>query len=159
MLWTLLVIDALVSADVVATHRGIYSSLGAVEPHGRSESAVAQPLYPRPHTATADDDSHWQPGFHIPGTSFITESLIEHDGYVVAAGHFLGAGSSLARFLARWDGERWFRWPIEPEAAVWALEHYGGQLVAGGSFTQFGDVVASHVAAGTVSRGSPLALV
>jgi hypothetical protein len=59
---------------------------------------------------------------------------------VVAGGGFTNAGGTLARFVARWDGQQWGALGQGFNGPVASLALYHDRIVAGGSFTLSGGV-------------------
>ncbi len=80
------------------------------------------------------------------------KAMAVHNDGLVAGGLFTHAGAQPVNYIARWDGETWsslgggvtIHIPSGPQ--IGALTVYGGDLIAAGSFSKIGGVVANRIA-------------
>jgi hypothetical protein len=110
------------------------------------------------------DGGEWRPFVapHGTGVSAPVLALTSDAGNLFAGGGFAEAAGIEANGIARWDGEQWH--PLAGPAGtgiggpgVEALVVYGGDVVAGGSFSQAGGVVVDGIARWDGNQWHPLA--
>lgn len=80
-------------------------------------------------------------------------AIAVHDGQVYVGGSFIAAGTTVAAYIARWDGRRWHRVGTGMNNAVNSLLIDGDYLYAGGDFTLAGDVPAGGIARYNLNNG------
>ena len=118
---------------------GVFTATGGVETNGIAKW----------------DGVQWSAvGGGMGGTyPFVYALAVYDDGggpALYAGGTFTQAGSTAARYIAKWDGVAWAPLPEEPDNAVSSLATVdaptGSALYASGSFTSAGTAAANHVA-------------
>ncbi len=107
--------------------------------------------------ACADDACTygWHPTQEFPGIYGASVSSLfswDFDGpgpasdILVVGGFFEAAGSTVASNIASWDGQSWSAFGEYPDARVYAMTDYNGELIIAGNFSSVGDVPANHIA-------------
>ncbi|MBI1802899.1 MAG: choice-of-anchor D domain-containing protein [Ignavibacteria bacterium] len=107
-------------------------------------------------TQTVSEDAHWDTVFGSPSpdNSVTAIAVIGSDIYV--GGYFTSAGGSDARYIARWDGNKWSAVGGGVNGSVRALAVIGTDLYAGGDFTIAGDSTVNYIARWDGSKWSSL---
>lgn len=89
--------------------------------------------------------------------------FLEYRGQLVAGGKFRMSGETTVNHIAAWDGEQWrplgSRLALEPGLGRWvfALDHDGDDLLAGGCFVEIGSEDAEFLARWNGSSWWPIA--
>jgi len=134
------------------TPHDLHALLGHSPP---ADSPWPMPRRDARHTANAGLPRGGEAWFYPFNSNAFDEEVraIAVDGTnVFVGGTFKLAGGLPARYVARWDGERWSPLGEGMDGPVNALAVFQGQLHAGGEFTQADGAVARHLARWNGSR-------
>jgi hypothetical protein len=104
------------------------------------------------------DGQAWTTGPTLPGRKggACTESLLEHNSQLYAAGLFGDPLTYEDCRVVKWDGQTWTALGTTLNDEVRVLAEFNGDLIAGGHFTGSGSTPVSHVARWNGSAWGPL---
>lgn len=144
------------SSNVAVRRNGQWQSLGIGLPSGASNRAIecvasygnllvaGGTTFNRTSLAAWDGQA-WSPlGGGI--TSGSVRALIVYRGDLIVGGQFSDATPANAKYLARWDGSKWYAFGVSPNSFVYSLAIYQGELVVGGDFSQIDGTSAAGIA-------------
>lgn len=116
-----------------------------------------QPVF-RPVATQGVGDENWQNGSGLPGANGEVKAMARaSNGDLYVGRNFTVIGSVAAKYIARWDGTRWYALGSGFENEVTALTIDGnGRLYAGGAFQQAGSLTVNYVAAWDGTRWQAL---
>ncbi len=109
------------------------------------------PIFSRGGTVNSAEspecDQGWQPGAPVNGLDgHVTAIAVDGAGNVYAGGFFVAAGSSLVKYLAKWDGTSWSALGAGVNGPVTAIAISGTVVYVGGHFSTAGGIAANRVA-------------
>jgi hypothetical protein len=111
------------------------------------------------NTIATWDGQRWQalgPGFGAPVTDTVTALAVVQLHLHAAVVHLNPSTGALASEVDGWDGQAWHPIAAGIPGTVAAMAEFGGDLIAGGSFTTIGGVAANGVARWDGSAWTPL---
>jgi trimeric autotransporter adhesin len=86
----------------------------------------------------------------------VVNSLMSHNGELIAGGYFASVGGVPASSIARWNGTSWQAIGSGIDADVTCTSIYNGDLIAAGGFTTAGGGQAARIARWTGASWQPL---